>query len=110
MARVEFLACKPEIEKLRSEGFSIAVIFEKLKENGKIAMGYNTFCKYIKGPIPKHKKPAPPAPLAQSAPVSSPGLLPAPRPQALPAGNLSEPGTPFVHRNKSDRNNPNFKP
>ena len=50
LAKVEFLACKPEIEKLLSEGHSIVLAYDKLKAAGKIKtnMSYKLFSHYIR--------------------------------------------------------------
>jgi hypothetical protein len=94
MAKVEFLACKPEIEKLRNEGFSVSLIYDRLTEQGKIRMKSKNFYKYIKrfsGMTVKQKH----------LPLPS---LPAVRSQTLPGNlpvNLSEPGTPFCHDPKA---------
>jgi hypothetical protein len=97
MAKVEFLACKPEIEKLRNEGFSVALIYDRLTEQGKIRMKYRIFYKYIHrfaGMVVKQKH----------LPLPS---LPAVRSQTLP-GKLSEPGTPFCHAPIAQDSNDDF--
>jgi hypothetical protein len=96
---VEFMACKPEIEKLRNEGHSKRLIYDFLTEQGKIRMKYRMFCRYIQRLQSAGKKPASPVP------VSAPGRLPVIRSQTLPAGNLSEPGTPFFHDRKAHDSN-----
>lgn len=48
-ARVEFLACKPEIDGMIDKGFTIRMIFDALKEKGKISIGYLQFSRYVSG-------------------------------------------------------------
>lgn len=46
-AKVEFIACKDEILALREAGYSLAMIHEKLSENGKISMGCKQFYRLV---------------------------------------------------------------
>lgn len=48
-ARVEFLACKPEIDVMLDKGYSIRMAYDVLKEKGKISVSYSQFSRYITG-------------------------------------------------------------
>lgn len=64
-ARVEFIACKPEIDSLLAAGYTIIGAHEVLREKGKITMGYGRFAQLLrKGvkrslPISKTEKATP---------------------------------------------------
>lgn len=47
MARIEFLACREEIENLLSQGFDKKKIHTRLLESGKITMSYDALCKVL---------------------------------------------------------------
>lgn len=47
-ARVEFIACKPEIDKLLAAGYTIIGAHEVLREQGKISMGYGRFTQLLR--------------------------------------------------------------
>ncbi|SIN94058.1 TraK family protein [Halodesulfovibrio marinisediminis] len=47
-ARVEFIACKPEIDKLLAAGYTIIGAHEVLREKGKITMGYGRFTQLLR--------------------------------------------------------------
>lgn len=51
-ARIEYLACLPEVKKLAESGARIQMIYDELKENGKITMSYPSFCRYASGRMP----------------------------------------------------------
>lgn len=47
MARIEFLACREEIETLLGQGFDKRKIHTKLTESGRITMSYDALCKVL---------------------------------------------------------------
>jgi hypothetical protein len=111
-AKVEFLACKAEIEKLLDEGFTVVAIYDMFTEKYRISVGYYMFCRYIRqyglGRAQSKKKSGPAAvvrPVSSSVP---PATLP-----SLSAGhsrmpgekrqNTAAPGTSFVHDPHPDR-------
>lgn len=101
MARVEFLCCAESIEDMLQQGFSKQLIYEDLKEKGRISMAYVTFCKLIAKamnsglavpslrPAPKPITPPPPA-----ARPAQPGIIKA-RPDALQDPRTIDPATVF---------------
>jgi hypothetical protein len=80
MARVEFLACMETVESMRGEGVSKQLIYERLKDAGRISMAYVTFAKLISK---ASKNALPRASLRQSAKPAAPSApnLPTSRPQ-----------------------------
>lgn len=103
MARVEFLCCTESIEAMLQQGFSKRLIYERLKEEGRISMAYVTFCKLIAKamnselavqslrPAPKPVTPPPAPPAARPA---QPGIIKA-RPDALQDPRTIDPATVF---------------
>ena len=47
MARIEFLACREEIETLLSQGYDKRKIHARLIEKKKVSMSYDAFCKVL---------------------------------------------------------------
>ena len=83
-ARIEYLACLPEIEESVKSGARIRMIYDMLKEKLIITMSYPNFCKYVSGRMPgvkgvlparsrKQKGNAPAVPAPSQA---APGILP----------------------------------
>ena len=104
MARVEFLACMDTVESMLGEGFSKQLIYERLKEAGRISMAYVTFAKLI-AKVAKNDlsltslRPAakPAAPPVTKPPVSrpaQPNLIKA-RPDALQDPRTIDPASVF---------------
>jgi hypothetical protein len=103
-AKVDFLACKVEIEKLLEEGFSVALIYDMFIKKGKITVGYEMFCRYMRRYVgtqrSQGKRKNVPAADAGSNPPSS-RLAARPQPTRIPQ-DISAPGTPFVHEPRID--------
>ena len=84
-ARVEFLACKPEIDVMLDKGYSIRMAYDVLKEKNKISVGYLQFLRYVTGktaskvsvkvnnPEPNSAAVPPAAPAEQVATPKQPG-------------------------------------
>jgi len=77
MARVEFLACMDDVESMLGKGFSRQLIYEELKEAGKITMAYVTFAKLIVK--------------ASKSPMQLPSIRPALTPASTPAETSETP-------------------
>jgi hypothetical protein len=78
MARVEFRALWPEIEKRLAEGYCLRFVFDEMTQDGRLTMGYTTFCDYVRGGgqrLHSRKKPGrlQPSPLGRPARPSSRG-------------------------------------
>ena len=52
IARVEFLAVRPDVNELLAQGWPRSRIYRRLLEEGKISMRYKTFCEYIRKELP----------------------------------------------------------
>lgn len=103
MARVEFLCCTESIEGMLQQGFSKQLIYEDLKEKGRISMAYVTFCKLIAKAMNSElavqslrpaPKPVTPPPLPPAARPAQSGIIKA-RPDALQDPRTIDPATVF---------------
>jgi hypothetical protein len=57
--RAAFLAVKDEVRKALDDGWSVKVIWETLRAEGKIEVGYDAFTGYVNRLIRNAEKPAP---------------------------------------------------
>ena len=48
-ARIEFRACKKEVEEKVAAGYSNIMIYEELAAAGKLTISYSAFCDYVRG-------------------------------------------------------------
>ena len=48
-ARVEYLACREDVEAMLAKGYSIRLTYESMKEQGRVTCGYSAFCDYVRG-------------------------------------------------------------
>ena len=48
-ARIEFRACKKEVEEKAAAGYSNIMIYEELAAAGKLSISYSAFCDYVRG-------------------------------------------------------------
>jgi hypothetical protein len=48
-ARIEFRACRKEVEEKVAAGYSNIMIYEELTATGKLTVSYSAFCDYIRG-------------------------------------------------------------
>ena len=48
-ARVEYLANREETEAMLARGYSVLMVYERLKGQGRITCGYSAFCDYVRG-------------------------------------------------------------
>lgn len=48
-ARVEYLACREDVETLLGKGYSIRLAYEAMQEQGRVTCGYSAFCDYVRG-------------------------------------------------------------
>jgi hypothetical protein len=101
LAKIEFLACRPEIEKLLDEGSNMALVYDMLAEKKKITMGYQWFCKYIRryglGPEQPAQKKGGPARPSGPLPARSPAPV-----RSVSRKDIGTPGTPFIHDPRPD--------
>lgn len=92
-AKVEFLACKPEILAMREKGYSVRMIYDDLQGKGKVSVGYTQFCRYVTGKIPQKRRDA--AELRTETPALPP-VPPVDDTPSLGAGEASPPLLPAV--------------
>ena len=96
MARIEFLACREEIEELLAKGYDKRKIYTELTEKGRITMSYDALCKVmLKATRNDLRLQSIAAPAAPTAPAVS-GVSPAVKPPA------SRPSQPNVIKAPSD--------
>ena len=103
MARVEFLSCTESIEDMLQQGFSKQLIYEDLKEKGRVTMAYVTFCKLIAKAVSNDLAVVSlrPVPRAATVPPPQPPMRPAQsgiikaRPDALQDPRTIDPATVF---------------
>lgn len=48
-ARVEYLACREDVETMRAKGHNVSTIYEHLKAQGRVTCSYSAFCDYVRG-------------------------------------------------------------
>ena len=48
-ARVEYFACREEVEVMISKGYSVRLVYDSMKEQGRVTCGYSAFCDYVRG-------------------------------------------------------------
>lgn len=75
-ARVEYLACREEVEAMLAKGYSVRLVHECMIEQGRVTCGYSAFCDYVRGGgkrlhSRKKEKPksAPPPPPKAGGPI-----------------------------------------
>jgi hypothetical protein len=48
-ARIEYRACRKEVEEKMAAGYSNIMIYEELAASGRLTVSYSAFCDYIRG-------------------------------------------------------------
>lgn len=48
-ARVEYLACQEEVEAMLAKGYSVKMVYEAMKDQGRVTCSYSAFCDYVRG-------------------------------------------------------------
>ena len=59
-ARVEYRACKEDVESLLAKGYSYRMTWEEMQKQGRVRSSYSAFCDYVLGQGKRqhgHKKP-----------------------------------------------------
>ncbi len=49
VARMEYLACREDVETLLAKGYSVRLAYEAMREQGRVTCGYSAFCDYVRG-------------------------------------------------------------
>ena len=69
--RVEYRACQPDVEVMLAKGYSIRMVYEHLKEEGRVSCSYSAFCDYVRGNgTRKHSRRKKPLPQANNRPLT----------------------------------------
>ena len=69
--RVEYRACQPDVEVMLAKGYSIRMVYEHLKEEGRVSCSYSAFCDYVRGNgTRKHSRRKKPLPQVNSRPLT----------------------------------------
>ena len=48
-ARVEYRACKEDVEAMLARGYSYRMAWEEMQKQGRVTCGYSAFCDYVRG-------------------------------------------------------------
>ena len=48
-ARVEYRACKDDVEALLAKGYSYRMAWEEMQKQGRMQCSYSAFCDYVRG-------------------------------------------------------------
>lgn len=70
-ARVEYFACREDVEAMIAKGYNAMMIYEHMKKEGRVTCSYSAFCDYVRGGGKRlhSKKGKRPKPAAQTAPA-----------------------------------------
>ena len=48
-ARVEYFACREDVEAMIAKGYNAMMIYEHMKKQGRVTCSYSAFCDYVRG-------------------------------------------------------------
>jgi len=48
-ARVEYRACKDDVEAMLARGYSYRMAWEEMQKQGRVRCSYSAFCDYVRG-------------------------------------------------------------
>ena len=48
-ARVEYYACREDVEILLAKGYSVRMVYDRMTEQGRVTCSYSAFCDYVRG-------------------------------------------------------------
>lgn len=71
-ARVEYYACREDVEAMLAKGYNAKNAYDVMKEQGRVTCSYSAFCDYVRGGgIRQHskKKRGKPRPTLQTPPA-----------------------------------------
>ena len=70
-ARVEYFACREDVEAMLAKGYSARMVYEHMKEEGRVSCSYSAFCDYVRGNgVRKHSRRKKPLPQVNSRPLT----------------------------------------
>jgi len=81
MAKIEYQACKAEVEAMLAQDFSPKLIHEKLRKEGRFTMAYPSFTQILRNAErkPPAAKPPPPHTIKPTTPPKLPSVPAAPK-------------------------------
>lgn len=90
-AKIQFMACKSEIFRMLSQGYSKRLIHEQLTKEGTLSMAYITLCQFIRREKAQEavEESTPTAPI--KAPPARPASTSGPRHIAVSNGKFPDP-------------------
>ena len=74
-ARVEYYACREDVEAMLAKGYNAKNAYDAMKEQGRVTCSYSAFCDYVRGGgVRQHskKKKSRPRPALQTPPARTP--------------------------------------
>ena len=48
-ARMEYYACREDVEAMLAKGYSVRLAYEAMQEQGRVTCRYSAFCDYVRG-------------------------------------------------------------
>lgn len=48
-ARVEYYACREDVEAMIAQGYTARYIYDHMKKRGRVTCSYSAFCDYVRG-------------------------------------------------------------
>ena len=48
-ARVEYYACRADVEAMLAQGYTVRAAYEHMKDQGRVTCSYSAFCDYVRG-------------------------------------------------------------
>ena len=94
-ARVEYFACREDVEAMLSKGYSIQMVYEHMRGQGRVTCSYSAFCDYVRGNgkrLHSRKKGTPKVPIPK-APLQPPKRTESLKTFAQNEGKIIDPRT-----------------
>ena len=77
-ARVEYFACREDVEVMLAKGYSVQMVYEQMQEQGRVTCSYSAFCDYVRGGgkrLHSRRKGKQKAPLSTPARTDGPKII-----------------------------------
>lgn len=94
-ARAEYFACREDVEAMLSKGYSIQMVYEHMRGQGRVTCSYSAFCDYVRGNgkrLHSRKNVTPKVPIPK-APLPTPKRTESPRTVTQNEGKIIDPRT-----------------
>lgn len=92
--RAAFLAVRDDVKKALNDGWPVKVVWATLRDEGRIAFGYDAFIKYVNQLVRQPEVPPPDRPAAPAAPTPTPAPKASSSPAAAPTPTAPAPARP----------------